>query len=76
MIKKNFIRVQTMWKIGKPYPHEIEVWGLRQELLWLTNLGTTRVSIDLDNKLVVGDIAGNPIISRSLVLFYILLKLF
>jgi len=34
------------------------------------------MSIDLDNKLVVGDIAGNPIISRSLVLFYILLKLF
>lgn len=39
-------------------------------------LGTTRVSINLDIKLVVGDIAGNPIISRSWVLFYIFIKLF
>jgi ribonuclease HI len=56
----NFIRAQTMWRKGSPLPHEAEAWSLKEALHWIENLGYTNVSIELDCKLVVDGVVGNP----------------
>jgi len=41
------ICAQIMWKNGQTTLQEANAWGLRRELIWLLNLGFTRVTIEL-----------------------------
>jgi len=59
--KGRFIRAQAIWSSGQLSPQEAEAWGLKQALLWLIGLGYTRVSVELDCKLVVDGMKGSPI---------------
>jgi hypothetical protein len=56
----NFIGSQTMWKNGSPLPNEAGAWSLKEALHWIKNLGYTNVSIELDCKVVVDGVVGNP----------------
>jgi len=35
-----------MWTVGKPSPQEAEAWGLKQALMWLMNLGFSKLVVD------------------------------
>jgi len=52
----NFIKASTKWYDGVPPPSEAEAMGLREAILWLGQLGLSKVQIELDGKLVVDNI--------------------
>jgi len=53
-----YISAKTTWFQGSPQPHEVEVCGLIEAIIWLGNRGLTMVSIELDYKQVVDDISN------------------
>jgi len=52
----NIIKASTKWYDGVPSPSEAEAMGLREAILWLGQLGLSKVRIELDRKLVVDSI--------------------
>ncbi|MCI94861.1 hypothetical protein A2U01_0116159, partial [Trifolium medium] len=56
-----FIKARTIWYDGLPSPTEEEAIGLREAISWLGDMGESKMSIELDCKLVVDDIVGNSI---------------
>jgi len=55
----HFIKAQSKSYEGVPSPPEAEVLGLRDAILWLDNLGLSKVHIELDCKLVVDNIVDS-----------------
>jgi ribonuclease HI len=52
-----FIKAKMAWFLGVPQPHEAEARGLKEAVKWLGSMGQSQVSIELDCKQVVNDIA-------------------
>jgi ribonuclease HI len=52
----NFIKASIKWYDGVPPPSEAEAMGLKDAILWLGQLGLSKVQIELDCKLVVESI--------------------
>ena len=52
----NFIKASKKWHDGVPPPSQAEAMGLRDAILWLGQLGLSKVQIELDSKLVVESI--------------------
>jgi len=57
----HFIRALTKWLNGSHPLVEAEAIGLREAIIWLGELGLSRVLIELDCKLVVDDISDSII---------------
>jgi len=55
----HFIKAQSKWYEGLPTPLEAEALGLRDAILWLGDLGLSKVHIELDRKLVVDNIVDS-----------------
>jgi hypothetical protein len=49
----SFIKAATTWYEGCPSPQEAEAVGLRDAILWVGQLGSSNVQIELECKLVV-----------------------
>ena len=50
------MKAKTVCLEGNSSPMEAEAWGLKETIIWFGNLGISKVSIELDCKLVVDDI--------------------
>jgi len=54
---REFIKEKETWFMGVPQPHEAEARGLKEAIKWLDNMSISMVSIKLDSKQIVDDIA-------------------
>lgn len=57
--KGKFVNAKTIWREATIPPQEAQALGLSEALLWLSELGVQRVTIELDCKSVMDGVIGN-----------------
>lgn len=57
----HFIKALSKWYEGTPPPLEAEALGLRDAILWLGQMGLSKVHIELDCRLMVDSIVDGSI---------------